>query len=183
MSKRAATAILLAGGQSTRMGTDKARLPWGDTTLLQHIHAQLSAHFDEVLLASGTPDRYADLGLIGIADSPLAEGPMAGILAGLQAARYELVYLHPCDTPELSAELLGRFFGALTDTLAGVHARCGSADQALVGLYRRVPLEATLRASAARGKHGIHAAVAQLHVAKIETDDLRNLNRPEDLSA
>lgn len=185
MSKRGATAILLAGGQSTRMGTDKARLPWGGTTLLQHIHAQLTDQFDEVILASGTPDRYADLGLTGIADTPLVQGPMAGIIVGLEAARHDRCYLHPCDTPDVSATLLDALFNGLHPEYDAAlfksahHAR----PHPLCALYRRGPAQEAFLAAANKQEYALYRAISPLATVLLPLHITpTNLNAPHDLS-
>lgn len=184
--KRQATAILLAGGQSTRMGTDKARLLWGGTTLLQHIHALLSAHFDEVLLASGAPDRYADLGLPGLADAPEARGPMAGVIAGLLAARRETCYLHPCDNPEVDPALLDALFAALQPPhdAALLQVPGEPYPQPLCALYRRDAALAAFTTAATTGHYALHRALPPLRPASLIWGfSPKNLNTPNDLSA
>ena len=178
--KRVATALLLAGGQSTRMGRDKALLPWQGTTLIEHVHAQLREHFVEVLIASGTPDRYAALGLEGVADAQGVEGPMAGLLAGLEHASCADVYVHPVDNPDVDEELLRALFCALEE---GVHAavvESPSGLEPLTAVYHRSAVLA-FREAAAAGRFGVQAVLARLPLARVKHERaVRNLNVPGD---
>lgn len=124
---------LLCGGQSRRMGQDKARLLWRGRPLLLAGLSRLAAVADELLLACGTPGRYADLlgdprgaelperyagrPLREVCDRPRSAGdaplgPLAGLEAALAAAQGEWVWVTSCDLPllepELGQELLAR---------------------------------------------------------------------------
>ena len=94
-------AVLLAGGRSSRMGTDKALLPWGDGTLLTHMRALLlTAGASEVIVSGDRPD------IDGVPDATPDTGPM-GALAQLAPRLHDGAWIVvPVDMPLLSAELL-----------------------------------------------------------------------------
>ncbi len=73
----------VAGGRSARMGRDKALLPWGEATLLDHALARLSAACSEVLILSGPVSRYADRGVAVAVDLVPEAGALGGVLTGL----------------------------------------------------------------------------------------------------
>src|SRR5690242_6663170 len=82
--------VILAGGQSRRMGgTDKAFLPLAGRPLIAHVIERLRPQVDAVVVNSnGDPARFADFGLEVIADAIGGfQGPLAGILTGMQWAR------------------------------------------------------------------------------------------------
>ena len=79
----AATGFAVAGGRSSRMGRDKALLPWGASTLLDHALARLSAVCAEVWILSGPESRYVDRGIPVEADSVRDAGALGGVLTGL----------------------------------------------------------------------------------------------------
>lgn len=92
------SAAVLAGGCSTRMGRDKASLPFGDGTLLTHqIQKLKKLGVDEVLI-SGTAD--------GIPDVYPHRGPLSGIHACLKQAKHDAVLFLSVDVPLLPAETL-----------------------------------------------------------------------------
>lgn len=155
---------LLCGGQSRRMGQDKARLLWRGRPLLLTGLARLAAVADELLLACGTTGRYRDLlgdssaaglpqrfagrplrevhdRLVSAGETPL--GPLAGLEAALAAAQGEWVWVTSCDLPllqpELGLELLARAQSEGADVaLCAVPAAAGSGSlpEPLCGVYR-----------------------------------------------
>ncbi len=93
--------VVLAGGRSTRMGRDKALLPWGDGTLLEHMARLLRAAGADEVVVSG--DRPA---MEGIVDAVADTGPMgalAQLCPRLDDGRWVVV---PVDMPLLSRALL-----------------------------------------------------------------------------
>ncbi len=76
--------VVLCGGRSRRMGFDKGAAELGGTTLVERAAAALAEVSDRVLLAAGSLERYADLGLARVADDVQLLGPAAGIVAALE---------------------------------------------------------------------------------------------------
>jgi len=101
----------VAGGRSTRMGRDKALLPWGPAgaTLLDHAIACLSEVCGEVRILGGALERYGDRGLRVVPDAIEDAGPLAGVLAGLESSAEGGLFLGvdlPCVTPALLSLIL-----------------------------------------------------------------------------
>lgn len=99
--------FVLVGGQSRRMGRDKALLPWNSGVLVEDIAGKLSAVADSVALV-GDPARYAHLNYPCIPDLRTGLGPLSGIEAALDSARAELNLILACDMPEVEAAHLRR---------------------------------------------------------------------------
>jgi len=93
------TGIVLAGGRSRRFGRDKAALPWGDGDLLGVIVSRLATVCDEVLVAVGDRTLAMPPGARGVVDAFVGAGPLAGIHAGLRAARHPVAFVTACDMP------------------------------------------------------------------------------------
>ena len=91
------TGVVLCGGASRRMGQDKATLEVAGERLLDRAVEALSGHVNEVLLACGAEERYADRGLRLALDAGADLGPLGGLGAGLAQARTEWVLLLACD--------------------------------------------------------------------------------------
>ncbi|RUX12559.1 molybdenum cofactor guanylyltransferase MobA, partial [Mesorhizobium sp. M7A.F.Ca.CA.002.14.1.2] len=117
--KRDIAGIVLAGGQSRRMGGgDKSLLPLGDGCLLDQVVSRFAPQIESMALsANGDPARFLRFGLPVLADSvPGFAGPLAGILTGLEWAAAN----RPCkaivsaagDTPFLPLDLVERLAGA-----------------------------------------------------------------------
>lgn len=94
-----ATAVILAGGQSRRMGQDKSLMSVGGEPLISRIAGQLAPHFPELLVSSNDPWKYNFLGLPVVPDEVPGQGPLRGILSCLKAAGQERVLVIACDIP------------------------------------------------------------------------------------
>ena len=92
------SAVVLAGGYSTRMGVDKASLPFGSGTLLTHQAEKLRSLGVGEVLISGTAQ--------GIPDVFPHRGPLSGIHAGLLAAKHDAVLFLGVDVPLVPAATL-----------------------------------------------------------------------------
>lgn len=105
--------VVLAGGESARMGQDKARLELGGRTLLERSVAAIAPVVDAVKVSVARP-AYADLGVSELVDAYLGIGPMAGLLTARDFARqqgYTHIFLTSCDFYGLD----GGWVGALPD--------------------------------------------------------------------
>lgn len=96
-------AIILAGGKSTRMGTNKALLKINELSNIERIITSLQPSFPDPILVTNTPDVYRFLGVKMVSDHFFEKGPLAGIHAGLMASPYEVNVVVACDMPFVSA--------------------------------------------------------------------------------
>ncbi|MFU8844064.1 MAG: NTP transferase domain-containing protein [Bacteroidales bacterium] len=102
-----ATAIILAGGKSIRMGgDDKSLLPVDGQPLIAHIVDQLQGHFDEIIIGSNDPGKYKFLNLRIIQDIEKDKGPLMGILSCLKASSSEVNFITACDIPVMNTKLI-----------------------------------------------------------------------------
>jgi len=110
-----ATLILLAGGESKRMGQPKHLLSTSRGTVIDHLHARLSPIFSETLLV-GRELSHELPELRMVEDLHPARSPLVGIYSGLVAAQTDLCFVLACDMPfvrsRLVEELLSRAFDA-----------------------------------------------------------------------
>jgi molybdopterin-guanine dinucleotide biosynthesis protein A len=97
--------FLLAGGESSRMGRDKASLEIGGETLLQYIGGEMAAATGNVTIVA-PPGRYPDCPWPRIADLRQGCGPLAGIEAALSASTAEWNLIAAVDMPGLNREFL-----------------------------------------------------------------------------
>ena len=79
------SAIILAGGRSSRMGTPKALLPFDGEPLIVHIAAQLQRMFDEVVVVAAPGQQLPSLPVTLVRDDVAYQGPVGGICYGLQS--------------------------------------------------------------------------------------------------
>jgi molybdenum cofactor guanylyltransferase len=185
------TAFILAGGQSTRMGTDKAYLEFGGRTLLDRA-LQLARSVTPDTRIVGNAAKFSPY-------APVVEdvfpncGPLGGIHAALTVSATDLNLILPVDLPFLTAEFLAFLVSRARAGSASVTlARTSRGWQPLCALYRRCFAEEAEKALRA-GRFKIDALFASLKVEAIEEADLRrngfssslfrNLNTPEDVNS
>src|SRR2546430_17145261 len=106
--------VIRAGGLSRRMGRDKAGLPAGDGTLIQHLARRLAPVVDETIVAGGS-GRHNLPGVTTVDDRYPGLGPLAGIHAGLLVARSPLVWVVGCDLPHVDPGLAALLCGLAGD--------------------------------------------------------------------
>jgi len=98
--------IILTGGRSSRIGTDKCLLKLGIKTILQDLVDKLSLLCEEVILVSNTPDLHQINGTDVVKDEVPYQGPLGGISAGLKASNRFHNFVVSCDTPFLNLNLV-----------------------------------------------------------------------------
>ncbi|UCC22250.1 MAG: molybdenum cofactor guanylyltransferase, partial [Planctomycetota bacterium] len=91
--KLKATAIIMAGGESVRMGRDKSMLPVGGRSMIEHIANQIRPHFDQVLISADDKAKYGFLGVDVISDEVSGRGPLGGIASGLKGSANEFYFV------------------------------------------------------------------------------------------
>jgi len=101
-----ATAIVLAGGRSTRMGQNKALLPLKGRPLIGHIIGVLREIFQEILIVSNQVEIYKDMRVKVIPDLVPGKGPLSGIHSGLFHSSTWYNFLVACDMPFLDQEFI-----------------------------------------------------------------------------
>lgn len=114
MTDRRVTAVVLAGGRSSRFGRDKLAEPLGGRPLLHHAIDAVRPFANEIIVVAapgGRPDMPA--GAILAHDSSAFEGPLAGLLAGLEAASEPVVLVVGGDMPALVGAVLESMLVAL----------------------------------------------------------------------
>jgi len=143
-----ATGFVLAGGGSTRMGRDKALLPYRGTTLLKYVAAAVEQAAGRVVLI-GDAKRYHGIGYPVYPDSVPPCGPMGGIYTALSVTATDWNLVVACDMPMLSAPLLGSLLQHASRTTAPcVAAAIGGRPEPLCAVYHRRCLPALAQAIA-----------------------------------
>ena len=133
------TAIILAGGKSTRMGTNKSLLKIEDKTIIERLRDLLQSLFKEVIIITNEPDDYKFLGLPVYEDIYRYRGPLAGIHSGLKHSKTKLNFIISCDLPFMTKQMINYLIEYKTDKLITV-AKADGFIQQLAGKYSRACL-------------------------------------------
>jgi len=96
------TGAVLAGGDSARMGTNKALLPFGGVRIIEGIIQKIRSLFAEILIIANEPVPYAYLGLPIFPDQVRGKGPLGGIYSALLHSRSPQTFCVACDMPLLN---------------------------------------------------------------------------------
>ena len=184
------TAVLLAGGKSTRMGRDKAGVFLGGEALWQRQLATLRATAPRELFISGKPDGpYAGAGVEILRDAFSESGPLAGLEAALRCASHPLVLVLAIDLPAMTADFLSALVRQAADSDMGCVPRDDRWFEPLAAVYPRacLPLAAECLRSEDRSMQCfVRRAAEQGHIsirelAENERALFHNVNRPAEL--
>jgi len=177
---------VLVGGRSSRMGRDKALLPFRGGALVESVAREVAAAAGSAVLV-GNSARYARFGYAVIPDRYPGEGPLGGILTALAHTTAEWNLVVACDMPALSAELLRQILdAAAVQSAADALVPTGPAGlpEPLCAAYHRRACAALERAFA-NGERKITAAFSGMPVVlwpMAEMAQFQNVNTPEDWS-
>ncbi len=176
------TGIILAGGKSSRMGTDKGLIQLAGKPMIQHIIEPLATICDRILIVSGNSE-YAKFGFELVQDEVSDFGPVAGILSGLRKSKTQKNLVLSCDSPYITTELLLQLVAVATT--ADVVLACTETEQhPLIALYDRSCLIGFEKA-VIQCDHRLTDVLEHFNVVKLlvkKHDLVRNINTPQDLT-
>ena len=162
------TAIVMAGGDSRRMGTDKASLLFDGQTLLQSVIATMQQLFPQVIVSVRQP--RAGIDLPQICDEQPDGGPLAGLVASLGNITTPWAFMVACDMPFVVpevVELLARYRLQHQAVVPVVHGH----PQPLAAFYA-ASCVAPLRASLATQQKGLRGVLKQLDVRYVDEAEM-----------
>jgi molybdopterin-guanine dinucleotide biosynthesis protein A len=178
-----ATLLVLAGGDSRRMGRPKPWIEVGETVLLRYVVERLAPAFSEVVVSFGEPEQMEQLVPYRVVfDRKRAAGPLAGLEAGLLAARHEVLFAVACDMPYVTSSVAEVAVAAARSCDAAIPRHDGLFEP-VCGAYRKTALPTIVGALDA-GNHVAHDVVESMDVTWLEGLDpaqFENLNTPADL--
>ncbi|MFO7605782.1 MAG: molybdenum cofactor guanylyltransferase [Desulfurivibrionaceae bacterium] len=166
------TGTLLAGGRSSRFGSNKALTRLADGFLIEYPAAVLADLFPHRLLITNTPEDYDFLGWPSAGDIHADAGPLAGIHAALITAATPFLFVAGCDMPFLDRRLIAHLC-ELAEGYDAVVPRTAKGLEPLHAVYRRDIVE-VVDHHLARGDRKIQKILAELKVRELnETEILR----------
>ena len=193
MSRPGLSAIVLAGGRSSRFGRDKLAEPIGGRPLLHHAIDAVRPYATEVLVVVA-PDAAPAVppGVVLVRDAAPFKGPLAGLLAGLGAAREDVALVIGGDMPELAPAVVGLLLADLDrDTVNAVILEHAGRGRPLPMALRRQPalaMSARLMAAGERRLGALGDALVATIVAEetwLALDPARrtvhDIDTPDDL--
>jgi molybdenum cofactor guanylyltransferase len=170
------TGVLLVGGESRRFGSPKALARFNGSTLAEHAWGVLGESCDE-RLAFGKLTDELHLPFAMRDDGIDVRAPIAGVVAGLRAARNDVCVFLPVDAPLVTAADVRRLADACREAAV-------PPTGPLPGAYSKAALPVLERRLEAR-ELALRDAVSELYTAVVRLDPsvLANVNQPEELAA
>jgi len=96
------TAVILAGGKSTRMGFDKQFLEVNESRLIENLICELRKEFQDIIIVTNKPEEYKNSKCRIFSDEIKEIGPLSGIHVGLKNSKSKYTYFIACDMPNIS---------------------------------------------------------------------------------
>ena len=184
------TGVILAGGRSSRFGSNKALAMVDGKPLIQHAADLMSRLFAECLLVTNTPEEYTFLSLPMTHDRYRESGPLAGIQAALVQINTPRAFVVACDMPNLSEELIRYICNINEQQFDVIIPWLEKGQEPLFGIYHKRSLS-VIDTCLQQKDCQIIRALADLQVRRVSEqeilpiiDDLtcfKNINQPTDL--
>lgn len=193
MLKEMFTIVIQAGGESRRMGQDKALLPFLGQPLIERIIERIRGLADEILVTTNNPGAFQFLGVPLYPDLVLDRGALGGLYTALRAASHPVVGIVACDMPFLNPDLLAFEREKLMETKADiVIPDTISGLEPFHAVYRRSTCLEPVKSALDAGKWRVDAWFYQMKLLALTSEEMRlydphlvsfwNVNTPEDLS-
>lgn len=154
------TAIVLAGGKSERMGTDKGLLDLNGKTFIEHVCDALQPIVGSNILIISSNKAYDKLGFTRVEDIIENKGPVGGLYTALTESKTKINLVLSVDVPMVSKELLEWLITNHDETYMVTQTKSGNKTSPLIGIYDR----------SMRVVFGEHMAAKQLKLQEVIND-------------
>ncbi len=185
------SALILAGGKSSRMGQDKALVKIHGRPMLRQVCSVAQAVLPEsIYIVTAWPERYQAIvpGVCQFIQEVAAQGPLSGFAQGLAHVQTEWVLLLACDLPKLDAPTLRSWAEELKNISPNVMALVSREEtqkgwEPLCAFYRQASLD-SLQQFLSQGGRSFQAWLSQIPVQELPWAEemLFNCNAPEDVA-
>lgn len=188
------TAVILAGGKSSRMGFDKQFLNINKKRIMNITISNLKKEFDDIIIVTNKPDEYKNYRQKIMTDILENMGPLGGIHSGLKAASSEYSFVIACDMPNVDMKYVKYMKNAVDSVDADICVtRIGGNIEPLYGFYS-LNTANDIEKYLSEGKRAVAPLIKKLNTKYIEErecnckglklnrDMFVNLNTRKDLS-
>jgi molybdopterin-guanine dinucleotide biosynthesis protein A len=184
--------VVQAGGESQRMGQDKALIPFLGEPLIQRVINRISYLADELLVTTNYHDDYRFLGVPLFSDEVRGQGALGGLYTALKAARYPLVGVVACDMPFVCPDLLAAEFKCLKEeNWDAVVPSTGNGEEPFHAVYRRETCLPAIQTSLEQKELRVNSWYSRVRIHFLAVEEIQkydpellafwNLNTPGEL--
>jgi molybdopterin-guanine dinucleotide biosynthesis protein A len=173
-----ATAIIMAGGESSRMKTDKSNLPINGKPMITHVLEQLRPHFDQILISAKDVHAYAFPGVEVIADEVQGQGPLMGIVSAVKASAHDLNFVQACDIPNTDMALVKKMLSCARGYDAVTPRNPDGQCEPLFAVYHKSVLK-VMESMLIRGQKSVHKVFDLCRACYVDIqsgEEIPNLN-------
>jgi len=185
------TIVIQAGGQSSRMGEDKALKPFLGKPLIQRVVERLNTIADELIVTTNRPTDYTFLNTPLVTDLKPGRGALGGLYTAIASASHEYVAVVACDMPFASKSFFESAHRLMVKEEADVViAKTDEGYEPLHALYRRETCLPAIEAAINEDKWKVVAWFPQAKVRELSPDEMKafdpsglcfwNVNTPEE---
>ncbi len=183
------SAAIMAGGESARMGLDKAFLKIGDLTAVEFQFKKLRPLFEEIILSTNTPEKFETLGIPAVPDLIPDKGPLGGIYTALSNVKNHHLFVIACDMPCVSPALI-KYMGKRCEGYDVVVPETQRGLEPLHAIYSSACIPAIKKQLEGKGSGRVISFFPDVNVRIIKKEEIAgieggaeaflNLNTPED---
>lgn len=176
------SAIIIAGGKSSRMNSDKKYLKIDDTILLDKVVSQMKELFSDVIISTSKNSGIISGKVPLVFDKYTNRGPLSGILSGLLGSKNEKNFIIAADIPEISTELISEMYDYSADYEIVVPESGKNKIEPLFGFYNKSTIP-VIKENLKMGKNKVLDIFGKISTKIIRmgnTDWFFNINTEED---
>jgi molybdopterin-guanine dinucleotide biosynthesis protein A len=183
-SKNNITGIILAGGKSSRMGTEKGLIIYKNKPFVEHIIEAMSPLVDNIIIISNNK-AYKIFGFRCYEDLIKNTGPLAGIYTGLRYSKTENNLIVSCDVPLINTVILQKLIDQKNDASEVIQLQSQGKNMPLIALYKK-SCEVIFMEELHQNQKKLQKALKKCNVKTVIIDGsleqvTANINTPEDL--
>jgi molybdopterin-guanine dinucleotide biosynthesis protein A len=177
------TGVIMAGGKSSRMGTDKGLVVFNRKPFVQYAIDLLKPLFPELIISTQNPE-YGQFGLPLLKDEIPDCGPLGGIYSALKASKTKYIFVLACDMPFVTTENIEKLL-VCKDDFECVIPKVGEKLEPLCAIYSKSLIK-TIEESLKSGNLAMHHLVSVSNCRLVDFDaqvpDFQNINSPDELN-
>ena len=163
-------ALILAGGKSSRFGTDKSLLIMNGERLMETQISKCRSLCDEVLILCGEKEKFHLDGIREVPDIVAGQGPLGGIMAGMLASDAERFFVLACDMPLFQPALAVKLLEKCGAEYDACIPRDGGRLEPLCAVYRRSALP-HIQQMLETGEHRVRGLFSQIRTCYLEREE------------
>ena len=187
------TAVILAGGKSSRMGFDKQFLKVNEKRLISILMNKLKEEFDDIIIVTNKIEQYIGSSYKTVCDEIKEMGPLSGIHIGLKESSSKYVYFTACDMPNINIDYIRYMKENIRDLDVGACiTKRGDRIEPFNGFYSRDTIK-DIENLLLEDRRALFSLINKVNTFYIEEKDARkyspnwdmflNLNTKEDLNS